>query len=72
MCIHGDSRFAEGGVEQYIRCFASDTRQRLQGGARCRDLATMQFEQQLTGLEDVARLGVEKADSFDVSLKSKA
>src|SRR5690625_375316 len=68
--VHGNGRFAEGGVEDHVGGLAADAGQRLQFLARARNLAAVVFDQDAAGGDDVFGLVVVQADGVDVALES--
>lgn len=66
MCIHGNGRMAEGGVQYHIGGLTPDTGQGLKCLARRWDFPFVFVQQDLTGLDNVFGLGVEQANGLDV------
>ena len=70
MCIHGDRRMTEGGIENHVGGFASNTRQGLQCFARGWHLSAMFFNEELASLQNMGGFGVIETDGLDVTLEA--
>src|SRR5579859_7510920 len=69
MCVHGNRGVAKSGVEDDIRGFAADARQRLQSLASLWHLAAVLVHQNAAQRDHVLGLAVEQADGGDIALE---
>ncbi len=70
MRIDGDRWLAKGGIQNHVRCLASNAGQRFQLFPRGGNLRCVPLYQQPAGLDDVPGFGIKQADRTNVLLQS--
>jgi hypothetical protein len=70
VCVYGHGGLAKGHIQHHIGGFSAYAGQCLKCVARARHLATMQVNQHLARLHQMARFAAVQANGFDVTLKT--